>query len=47
MDAMDYWKMFAETGAPELYLMYAKAMRSEGQHVSENKGTCASRYGLQ
>lgn len=39
MDAKDYWNFFMETGAPELYLMYAKAMRSEEKDVSENKGT--------
>lgn len=47
MDAMDYWQIFVETGAPELYLMYAKAVKSEGHHVSENKGSGPSHYGLQ
>lgn len=37
MDAAEYWNFFLETGAPEIYLMYAKAMKSEGQDVSENQ----------
>ena len=47
MDAMEYWKIFVETGAPELYLMYAKAMKSGEQYVSENKGTGTTCHRIQ
>ena len=26
-----YWKLFLETGAPEIYLLYRKALREEEQ----------------
>lgn len=39
MNAQDYWSMFLETGAPELYLMYHQAKRMERSHVSEDPGT--------
>ncbi len=29
MDAQFYWKLFEETGAPELYVLYQKSL-SEG-----------------
>lgn len=44
MDARDYWDFFMETGAPELYLMYAKAARLEAGNVSENESTGHSCY---
>lgn len=36
MDAKEYWRLFLETGAPELYLMYAQAAKSEGAYVSDH-----------
>ena len=33
MNAQDDWTLFMETGAPEAYLMYSKALISEGSHV--------------
>ena len=32
MNALDYWQLFLETGAPEMYLMYCKR-KSEETHV--------------
>lgn len=39
MMAKDYWQIFLETGAPEIYLMYNKAKKMENSHVLEDKGT--------
>lgn len=41
MDANNCWQLFLETGAPELYLMYAQARRAEGAYVSEGTGPCS------
>lgn len=38
MNAKDYWNLFLETGAPELYLMYSEAMKMEANHVSDDPG---------
>jgi len=29
MDSSTYWSLFLETGAPELYLLYRKALQDE------------------
>lgn len=47
MDSKDYWQMFLETGAPELYMMYTKARKAEGVHVSQGTSTGATGHGLQ
>lgn len=39
MKAQDYWQIFLETGAPELYLMYNSARKMEMADVFE--GSCA------
>lgn len=36
MDSQNLWQLFLETGAPEVYLMYHKAMRLEDTHVLED-----------
>lgn len=46
MDSKDYWKCFIETGAPEMYLLYAKARKSEEAYVSKNESFGHSRYGV-
>lgn len=33
MNASDCWQLFLETGAPEMYLLYHKALRMEEDHV--------------
>lgn len=47
MDAMAYWQLFLETGAPELYLMYHRARKTEDGHVLDDQGTGASGVSLQ
>lgn len=47
MKALDYWQLFLETGAPEAYLMYSKAMKTEGIHVPDHPGDRPESNGLQ
>ncbi len=47
MNAQDYWSMFLETGAPELYLMYHQAKRMEKTYVSEDSGLGSENFRLQ
>lgn len=47
MNAMNYWQMFLETGAPEMYLLYNEARKAEATHVSDNSSAGAACYGLQ
>ena len=47
MNAMDYWHIFLETGAPEMYLLYSKALKMEATNVSDHEGTGAAGHGLQ
>ena len=42
-----YWDLFLETGAPELYLLYAQALKSEETHVSDRSGPGSPGHGLQ
>ena len=47
MNAKDYWTIFVETGAPEMYLLYNKARRMEEQNVYNDPGIGPSGVGLQ
>lgn len=47
MNAQDYWSIFLETGAPEAYLLYTRALKLEEKHVFDDTGTGSSRHGLQ
>ena len=47
MDASDYWRLFLETGAPEMYLMYSRALKMEAENVSDHTGPGAAGHGLQ
>ncbi len=47
MKAKDFWQMFLETGAPELYLLYHKAQKMENTNVLECSGTGSSDHSLQ
>lgn len=47
MNANDYWHLFMETGAPEAYLLYSRALKMEAKYVSDDKGTGTESYGLQ
>ena len=43
----DYWNIFIETGAPEMYLLYSKALKMEATDVLDDPGTGAASHGLQ
>ena len=47
MEAMEYWKIFMETGAPELYLLYSDARRREEACVSDRSSGGPESYRLQ
>jgi hypothetical protein len=47
MNAVEYWKIFVETGLPEAYLLYSRARRMEINHVSDNKSIGAADNRLQ
>lgn len=47
MNASELWRLFLDTGAPEVYLMYNQARKLEASHVPDDTGTCAACYGLQ
>lgn len=47
MNAMDYWQLFMETGAPEAYLLYSRQREKEGIHVYDDPGHRPESYGLQ
>lgn len=47
MDSKDYWQMFMETGAPELYLLYHKAQKMENNHVLDDSGSDSAGNSLQ
>lgn len=42
MKSKDYWSIFIETGAPEMYLLYSQARRMEEADVSDNPGIGAA-----
>lgn len=47
MKASDYWNIFLETGAPEAYMLYSKALKMENAHVPDDTGLGTSGHGLQ
>lgn len=47
MNSQNYWQLFLETGAPEMYLLYNEARKVEKAHVSDNKWPCASCNNIQ
>lgn len=47
MTSQDYWQMFLETGAPEMYLLYNNARKMEMTHVLDNTGPGAPGHSLQ
>lgn len=47
MDAAEYWKLFMETGRPEVYVMYTQALKAEGAYVPENPGAGTASQRLQ
>ena len=47
MRSDDYWKIFLETGAPEAYLSYSRALKMEKTDVSDHEGPRFAGHGLQ
>jgi hypothetical protein len=43
----ELWQLFLDTGAPEAYLMYVNALKTEGNHVSDHSGNRPESHGLQ
>lgn len=47
MNAQNFWNLFLETGAPEMYLLYNQARKLEEGHVPESPGAGAPGHELQ
>lgn len=47
MNANDYWHLFLETGAPEMYLCFIRERKLEGMNVSDGTGGSSESFGLQ
>lgn len=47
MKSKDYWQLFWETGAPEAYMMYTQALKTEGTHVPDDTGNRPESNGIQ
>lgn len=47
MNAKELWQIFMETGAPEVYLLYHRALDTEEMHVYDDPGPGAAGHGLQ
>ena len=41
MNANAFWQVILDTGAPEMYLLYSKAHKSEENYAFEDPGACA------
>lgn len=44
MESKEYWKLFMDTGAPEMYLLYVKQLKAEDNHVFNGPGYRAQGY---
>ena len=47
MRSTDYWNIFMETGAPEAYLSYTRALKMEQNDVFDDKRLSTESHGLQ
>ena len=47
MNAKDYWNIFMETGAPEMYLLFQQVRRMEERYVPVDQGSGPAGFGLQ
>lgn len=47
MNAANYWDLFLDTGAPEMYLLYQMTRKTEENHVPDDSGHRPAGYGLQ
>ncbi len=46
MDSTFFWEMFLETGAPEMYLFYHEAKKTEESYVSDRSGSGSASQSL-
>lgn len=47
MESKMLWQLFMETGAPEMYMLYNKARKTEEAHVPNDTGTCSAGHEIQ
>ncbi len=47
MKATDYWQIFMDTGAPEAYMAYTRALKMEVRDVSEDGSAGIAGHRLQ
>ena len=47
MRSADYWQIFLDTGAPEMFLLYTQARRMEEIDVPDCTGISATGNGVQ
>ena len=47
MKSQDYWQIFMDTGAPEIYLLYHNALKAENTDVFDNNRPGTQGHGLQ
>ena len=47
MDENSAWQMFLETGAPEMYLIYTQARKTESTYVFEDSRPSPESYKIQ
>ena len=47
LNASDYWTLFAQTGSPEAYMLYAKQLKMEEGNAPEDPSPRPAGYGLQ
>ena len=46
MKSQELWQIFLETGAPEVYLLYNQARKTEEANVLDAQGIGTARYTL-
>lgn len=47
MNSGIYWEIFLDTGAPEMYLLYNQARKTEETNVPDSQRTGSESYTLQ
>jgi len=47
MNAQDYWTLFLDTGAPEIYLLYNSARKTEVSYALEGSGVGPESHPIQ
>ena len=46
MTSQDYWQMFLQTGAPEIYLLFNNARKMEKTNVLDDQGPGTAGHSL-